>query len=106
MIGRCSQASYIEVGFGPPGRHGTGPGRLCWPEGAPSDYDRPRMQQHQLKGVAKFCAVVAAVLLASAVLTPPLHAVLPYPFARIFTRLLMINAIIAVAIFVRFRQAL
>ena len=64
------------------------------------------MKQHHLKGVAKFCALVAAVLLASALLAPPLHAVLPYPFARIFTRLLMINAIIAVAIFVRFRRAL
>ncbi len=106
MIGRCSQASYIEVGFGSPGRRGTGPVRLCWPEGAPSDYDRPHMQQHQLKGVAKFCAVVAAVLLASALLAPPLHAVLPYSFARIFIRLLMVNAIIAVAIFVRFRREL
>ncbi|MBE3112611.1 MAG: CPBP family intramembrane metalloprotease [Acidobacteria bacterium] len=57
-----------------------------------------------MKGPLEFVAVLAGVLLLSAVLAPALHDVLPYPFARIFKRLLMIGAILGVVIFVRFRK--
>ena len=57
-----------------------------------------------MKGPWKFATVAAGVVLVSALLAPPLHAVLPYPFPRVFRRLLMINAIIAAAVFVRLRR--
>lgn len=57
-----------------------------------------------MKGPVKVVAVAAGVLLVSALLAPPLHAVLPYSFPRVFNRVLMISAIIAAAVFVRFRR--
>ena len=59
-----------------------------------------------MNGPVKLVAVVAGIVLVSAVLAPPLHAVLPFPFVRIFTRVLMITAIIGAAVFVRFRKGL
>ena len=57
-----------------------------------------------MKGFLKFLAVFAGVLLVSAVLAPALHSFLPYGFARIFNRVVMIGAILAVVIFVRFKK--
>jgi membrane protease YdiL (CAAX protease family) len=51
-----------------------------------------------------FLAVAAVVLVSSAVLAPLIARVLPYPFPRVLTRVLMIEAILAVAVFVRFRR--
>ena len=62
------------------------------------------MERHHMKGPVKFVAVVAVVLVSSAVLAPLLHDLLPYPFARIFKRLLMIGAILAAVLFVRIRR--
>lgn len=59
-----------------------------------------------MKGFLKFAAVAGGVLLFSALLAPPLHALLPYPFPRVFNRVLMISALVAVAVFVRFRREL
>ena len=62
------------------------------------------MTNARLNGPLKFFAVVLGVLLSSAVLAPPLSDVLPYPFARIFRRLLMIGSILGILILVRFRK--
>ena len=64
------------------------------------------MERRHVKGLAKIVAVAAAVLLISALLAPAVHAMLGYPFARVLNRLVMINAVIAVAVFVRFRREL
>ena len=57
-----------------------------------------------MKGFLKFFAVFAGILLFSAVLAPILHHFLPYSFARIFNRVVMIGALLAAVIFVRFRK--
>jgi uncharacterized protein len=59
-----------------------------------------------MKGFLKFIVVFAGILLLSAVLAPALHHFLPYSFPRIFNRIVMIGALLAVVIFVRFRQEL
>lgn len=62
------------------------------------------MRYERLKGPLRLCAVGAGVLVASALLAPLLHDVLPYPFDRIFRRLVMIGAILGVLVLVRFRK--
>jgi len=57
-----------------------------------------------MKGFLKFIIVFAGILLLSAVLAPWIHDFLPYSFARIFNRIVMIGALLAVVIFVRFRK--
>ncbi len=57
-----------------------------------------------MKGFLKFLAVFAGILLLSAVLAPLLQHFLPFSFPRIFNRLVMISALLAVVIFVRFRK--
>lgn len=57
-----------------------------------------------MKGFLKFLAVFAGILLVSAVLAPVLSHFLPYSFARIFNRVVMVSALLAVVIFVRFRK--
>lgn len=57
-----------------------------------------------VKGFLKFLAVFAGILLLSAVLAPLLHSFLPYGFARIFNRLVMVISLLAAVIFVRFRK--
>jgi len=57
-----------------------------------------------MKGFLKFLAAFAGVLLLAVVLSPVLHNFLPYGFARIFNRVVMIGALLAVVIFVRFRK--
>jgi len=51
-----------------------------------------------------FAAVLSVIVLISALLAPLLYAVLPFPFPRIFDRLLMIGAIVAFVAFVRMRR--
>jgi len=57
-----------------------------------------------VKGFLKFILVFASILLLSAVLAPVLHSFLPYSFSRIFNRVVMVTALLAVVIFVRFRK--
>ena len=57
-----------------------------------------------MKGFLKFIAVFAGILLFSALLAPFLHHFLPYSFARIFNRVVMVSALLALGIFVRFRK--
>jgi membrane protease YdiL (CAAX protease family) len=58
-----------------------------------------------MKGFLKFIIVFAGILLLSAVLAPILHNFMPhYSFARIFNRIVMIGVLLAVVIFVRFRN--
>lgn len=57
-----------------------------------------------MKGFLKFIAVFCGILLFSAVLAPVLHNFLPYSFPRIFNRVVMVSALLAVVIFVRFRK--
>ena len=57
-----------------------------------------------MKGFLKFVAVFAGILLLSAFLAPMLHRFLPFSFARIFNRIVMIGMLLAVVIFVRFRK--
>lgn len=57
-----------------------------------------------MKGFLKFITVFAGILLFSAVLAPVLHNFLPYSFPRIFNRIVMVSALIAVVVFVRFRK--
>lgn len=57
-----------------------------------------------MKGFLKFVLVFAGILLLSAVLAPILHDFLPYSFARIFNRIVMVSTLLAVVIFVRFRK--
>jgi uncharacterized protein len=57
-----------------------------------------------MKSFLKFVLVFAGILLLSAVLAPLLHNFLPYSFARIFNRVVMVSALLAVVIFVRFRK--
>jgi membrane protease YdiL (CAAX protease family) len=57
-----------------------------------------------MKGFLKFVIIFAAILLLSAVLAPVFHHFLPYSFPRIFNRIVMIGALLAVVIFVRFRK--
>ena len=57
-----------------------------------------------MKGFLKFIVVFAGILLFSAVLAPLLHNFLPYSFSRIFNRVVMVSALLAVVIFVRFRK--
>lgn len=65
--------------------------------------DTPRVLRRVPPGVI-FLAVAAVVLVSSAVLAPLIARVLPYPFPRVLTRVLMIEAILAVFVFVRFRR--
>jgi uncharacterized protein len=62
------------------------------------------MGSHRMKGPVTFVAVLAGVVLSAAVLAPALHDLLPYPFERIFKRLLMAGAVLGVVVFVRFRK--
>ncbi len=62
------------------------------------------MGDEQLNGPLRLLVVVAGVLIASALLAPLLHDVLPYPFDRIFRRLVMIGAILGVVGLVGFRK--
>ena len=57
-----------------------------------------------MKSFLKFITVFAGILLFSAILAPVLHQFLPYSFPRIFNRIVMISAVLAVVIFVRFRK--
>ena len=57
-----------------------------------------------MKGFLKFLAVFAGILLFSAILAPVLHNFLPYSFQRIFNRIVMVSALLAVLVFVRFRK--
>ena len=57
-----------------------------------------------MKGFLKFIVVFAGILLLSAFIAPVLHHFLPYSFARIFNRVVMVSALLAVVIFVRFRK--
>jgi len=57
-----------------------------------------------MKGFLKFLAVFSGILLLSSVLAPALHHFLPYSFPRIFNRVVMVAALLAVVIFVRFRK--
>ena len=57
-----------------------------------------------MKGFLKFIVVFAGILLVSAALAPLLHHFLPYSFARIFNRVVMVSALLAVVTFVRFRK--
>lgn len=59
-----------------------------------------------MKGFLKFVVVFSGILLLSAVLAPVLHPFLPYSFARVFNRLVMVSALLAVLIFVRFRKVM
>ncbi|MFA7001920.1 MAG: CPBP family intramembrane glutamic endopeptidase, partial [Candidatus Omnitrophota bacterium] len=54
----------------------------------------------------KFLAVLAVILLASAVLAPLLFKILPFKFEKIFNRLVMIQTLAAVLVFVRFRRGM
>lgn len=62
------------------------------------------MGDERPNGPLKLLVVVAGVLIASALLAPLLHDVLPYRFDRIFRRLVMIGAILGVVGLVRFRK--
>lgn len=57
-----------------------------------------------MKGFLRFILVFAGILLLSAVLAPVLHHFLSYSFPRIFNRIVMVGALLAVVIFVRFRK--
>lgn len=57
-----------------------------------------------MKGFLKFLSVFAGVLLLSAVLSPILYDFLPFKFERIFQRLVMVFAILAILIFVKIRR--
>ena len=57
-----------------------------------------------MKDFLKFIAVFAGILLLSALLAPVLQPFLPFSFARIFNRIVMIGALLAVVTFVRFRK--
>ena len=57
-----------------------------------------------MKGFLKFVAVFSGILILSAILAPLLHHFLPYSFPRIFNRIIMVSALLAVVIFVRFRK--
>ena len=59
-----------------------------------------------MKGFLKFVVVFLGILLLSAALAPVLHPFLPYSFARVFNRLVMVSALLAVLIFVRFRKVM
>lgn len=57
-----------------------------------------------MKALLKFILIFTGILLISAVLAPLLHHVLPFKFARIFNRLVMILSLTAVAVFTRIRK--
>ena len=57
-----------------------------------------------MKGFLKFAAVFVSILLLSAVLAPVLHDFLPFKFDKIFQRLVMILALLAILVFVKFRR--
>ena len=65
--------------------------------------DMPRALRRVPPGVT-FLAVAAAVLVSGVVLAPLVARVLPYPFPRVLSRVLMIEAILAVFVFVRVRR--
>ena len=56
-----------------------------------------------MKGFLRFVAVFVSILLLSAVLAPILYDFLPFKFERIFQRLVMVLALLALLIFVRIR---
>jgi membrane protease YdiL (CAAX protease family) len=62
------------------------------------------MDRFRMNGLARFLAVAVAVLLTSAFTAPLVHAVLPYSFARVFNRVLMGTALLALAVFVGIRR--
>lgn len=57
-----------------------------------------------MKTLIKILAVFAAILLLSAVLAPAIYPFLPFKFARIFNRLVMISTIAAAFFYVRSRR--
>jgi len=57
-----------------------------------------------VKSFLKFIVVFAGILLLSVLLAPIFNGFLPYGFARVFNRIVMILAVLAVLIFVRFRK--
>ena len=57
-----------------------------------------------MKGFLKFVGIFVSILLLSAVLAPVLYDFLPFKFERIFQRLVMVLAFLAILIFVRVRR--
>ena len=57
-----------------------------------------------MKSFLKVIAIVAAIVLLSAILAPIIFPFLPYKFERVFNRLVMIGSLIAVVCFVRIRR--
>ncbi len=57
-----------------------------------------------MKGFLKFVVVFVSILLLSAVLAPVLHDFLPFKFEKIFQRLVMILALLAILLLVKIRR--